>query len=347
MSAAPAARAPLSGLRVLELGSSPGVAFCGKLLAEMGLDVVTVEPPEGCALRRAAPLARLPSGEQASALFLYLGGGKRSIVLDRGNATDAATFDALVSGADLVIHDLPDAAAQAQGVAFEDLRKRQPGIVVAAITPYGSTGPYADRPASDLTVYALSGHLYLTGSPEREPLLPYGHQPALFGGVLAATAALAGLLRSRHDGVARFIEISQQEALAGALDTTVNRFTYAGVARTRHGNRIQERSPLTDIYRTKDGFFLICVYTEVQWRGFCTMLGRPDWLEAPDLATLAGRVENGKMIEEAMTAWFAARSSAEALAACQHHRLPSCITSAVPELLRDPQLLARDHFATV
>jgi crotonobetainyl-CoA:carnitine CoA-transferase CaiB-like acyl-CoA transferase len=338
---------PLAGLRVLELGRTAGPAFCGKLLAEMGCDVVLVEPPGGHALREAAPRAALASGEAASALFLYLAGGKRSIVIDRRDRADEATLRELIAAADLVIHDLPERAAREQDLAFADLRKLQPRIVVAAITPYGATGPYADYPASDLTVYALSGHLYLTGAEEREPLLPYGRQPALFGAVLGAAAALASLLRTRHDGVARLVETSQQEALAGALDTTLNRFTYAGATRGRYGNRLQDKTPLTDIYRTKDGFFLICVYTEVQWRGFCTMMDRPDWLENPELRTLAGRLRNGAMIEAAMTAWFAARLSSEALEACQRYRLPSCIASSVPELLRDKQLLARNHFAAV
>jgi crotonobetainyl-CoA:carnitine CoA-transferase CaiB-like acyl-CoA transferase len=339
--------APLSGLRVLELGRSVGPAFCGKLLAEMGCDVALVEPPGGHALREAAPRATLASGKAASALFLYLAGGKRSIVVDRRDGADGAALKELVAAADLVIHDLPEREAREQGLAFADLRKLRPGIVVAAITPYGASGPYADYPASDLTVYALSGHLYLTGAEEREPLLPYGHQPAMFGGVLGAVAALASVMRARRDGVARLVEISQQEALAGALDTTLNRFTYTGATRGRYGNRLPDKTPLTDIYRTKDGFFLICVYTEVQWRGFCTMLARLDWLENPELRTLAGRLSNGAMIEAAMTAWFAARLSSEALEACQHYRLPSCIASSVPELLRDRQLMARDHFAAV
>jgi len=93
VSAAPAESSPpLSGLRVLELGTSVGPAFCSKLLAEMGLDVVMIEPPGGHALREAAPRAVLPSGETTSALFLYLAGGKRSILLDRESATDAAVF---------------------------------------------------------------------------------------------------------------------------------------------------------------------------------------------------------------------------------------------------------------
>jgi crotonobetainyl-CoA:carnitine CoA-transferase CaiB-like acyl-CoA transferase len=348
VSAAPALREPpLSGLRVLELGRSAGPAFCSKLLAEMGCDVVMVEPPGGHALREAAPRAALPSGKTASALFLYLAGSKRSIVIEPRDPADAAVLRDLIAAADLVVHDLSEREACEQGLAFDDLRKLQPGIVVAVITPYGAGGPYADYPASDLTVYALSGHLYLTGSEDREPLLPYGHQPAMFGGVLGAAAALASVMRARRDGTARLVEISQQEALAGALDTTLNRFTYAGATRGRYGNRLPDRTPLTDIYPTKDGFFLICVYTEVQWRGFCTMLGRPDWLEDPELQTLAGRLRNGAMIEAAMIAWFAARLSSEALEACQHYRLPSCIASSVPELLRDPQLLARDHFAAV
>jgi crotonobetainyl-CoA:carnitine CoA-transferase CaiB-like acyl-CoA transferase len=339
--------APLSGFRVLELGSGPAAAFSGKLLAEMGLDVVMVELPGGHALRAAEPRAALQSGGAASALFLYLAGGKRSIVLDRTHPDDRATLDALIAAADLIIHDQPQEMARVQGFAFDDLRTRRPGIVVTAITPYGGSGPYAELPASDLTVYALSGHLFLTGSPEREPLLPYGHQPAMFGAVLGATASLSALLRTRQDGIARFIEVSQQEALAGALDTALNRFTYTGRARGRHGNRIQDHSPLTDIYQTKDGFFLICVYTEAQWRGFCTMLDRLDWLEHPDMRTLDRRLRYATEIEAAMVAWFGARSSSEALAACQHHRLPSCVTAAMPELLRDPQLLAREHFVVV
>jgi crotonobetainyl-CoA:carnitine CoA-transferase CaiB-like acyl-CoA transferase len=337
---------PVSGLRVLELGRSPAPAFCGKLLAEMGLDVVVVEPKTGHPLRGAAPQAKLPTGETASALWLYLAGGKRSIALDPQDPGAQSTLDALIASADLVIHDLPDRAARDAGLAFEKLPTLRPGIVAAAITPYGSTGPYADRPASDLTVYALSGHLFITGAAEREPLLPYGHQPAFFAGVLGATAALAALLRSQRDGVARSIEVSQQETLVGALDQNLSRYTYLGTTRSRHGNRIQEHSPLTDLYRTKDGFFLICVYTIPQWEGFCAMLGKPEWLD-PDFSSAAGRRDNGAAIEAAMTAWFAARTSNDALAECQHHRLPSCIVPTVPELLRDPQLLARDHFAAV
>jgi crotonobetainyl-CoA:carnitine CoA-transferase CaiB-like acyl-CoA transferase len=333
--------------RVLELGQSAGSAFCGKLLAEMGLEVVMVEPKAGHPLRSAAPQAALADGATVSALWLYLAGGKRSIMFDAQDAAARTAQDELIAASDLVIHDLPEHAACDAGLTFERLRRLRPGIVVAAITPFGSTGPYAGLPSSDLTVYALAGHLHLTGSPDREPLLPYGRQPALFGGVLGATAALAGLLRSRLDGIARSIEVSQQEALAGALDTTVNGYTYTGAMRSRHGNRIQESSPLTDVYRTQDGFFLICVYTEPQWRGFCAMLERSDWLEDPDFATLTGRVAKGAAIEAAMVAWFATRTSRAALAECQRHRLPSCLVSDVPQLLCDAQLIARDHFAPV
>ena len=337
----------LSGLRALELGSSVGAAFCGKLLAEMGVDVVMVEPLQGHPLRRAAPRARLDKGREVSALFHYLAAGKQSIALDRGSAAGEATLGELLEGADLVIHDLPDRAAAEARLDFTALRAARPGVVVVAITPFGCSGPYADRPATDLTIFALSGHLYITGSAEREPLLPYGHQPALFGGLLGAEAALAGLLRSQQDGASRFLEISQQEALASALDTTLNRFSYLGAARGRYGNRLQDRTPLTDIYRTRDGYFLICVYTGVQWRVFCAMLGRPEWLDDSELSTLAGRLRKGATIEAAMNAWFAARTSREALGECQKHRLPSCIVASVAELLEDPQLLAREHFADV
>ncbi len=324
---------PLAGLRVLELSRSAGPAFSTKLLAEMGLDVVTVEPPQGHPLRRAAPRAALRSGS-VSALWLYLAAGKRSIVLDRDTAADRRAFDDLVAAADLIVHDLPQRAAHEQGLGFERLRELRPGIVVASITPFGSTGPYADLPASELTVHALSGQLYLTGLESREPLLPYGHQPSMFAGVVGATAALAGVLRVREDGVARHIEVSAQEVLAGALDTALNRFTYTGQTRGRYGNRLADKTPLTEIYRTRDGFFLICVYTEVQWRSFCSMVGRPDWLENPELRTLAGRLRHAGEIEAVMASWFAARTSSEALEDCQRYPI------AVVHRIVDPGSLA-------
>jgi len=337
----------LSALRVLEFGRTVAPAFCGKLLAEMGLNVALVEPQEGHPLRHAAPRVELATGDTESALWLYLGAGKSSIVLDPQTAAGRGSLDELVTRADVIIHDLTQHGARESGLAFDRLQKLRPGIVVVAVSPFGCDGPYADFPASDLTVYALSGHLNLTGSPDREPLLPYGHQPALFAGVLCASLALAGLYRSTLDGVARFIEISQQEALAGALDTAISGYTYSGKMRTRHGNRIQDGSPLTDVYRTKDGFFLICVYTQEQWRGFCTMLGRSDWLENDALTSQSGRIKHAATIEAAMISWFGGRKSSEALMECQRHRLPSCMVSSVTELLNDPQLLARDHFAQV
>jgi crotonobetainyl-CoA:carnitine CoA-transferase CaiB-like acyl-CoA transferase len=138
VSAATAQLPPLSGLRALEIGRTAATAFCGKLLAEMGLDVVIVEPNEGHKLRAAAPCAKLKTDETVSALWLYVAGGKRSIALDLQEAADRVVLDDLVAAADLVIHDLPEREACHENLAFETLRAIRPGIVVAAITPYGS-----------------------------------------------------------------------------------------------------------------------------------------------------------------------------------------------------------------
>jgi crotonobetainyl-CoA:carnitine CoA-transferase CaiB-like acyl-CoA transferase len=219
-----------------------------------------------------------------------------------------------------------------------------PSLTVASITPFGSTGPSSGRPASDLTVYALAGHLLLSGLPSREPLLPYGHQPQLFGGLLAATASLAGAWRSAHDGAPRFVEVSLQEALAGALDGALNGYVFARTTRGRYGNRTQEDTPLTDLYSTKDGYVLVCVYTEAQWRSFCALVDCPEWIDDARFGTWAGRRAHSDELLGVMQRWFAARTSAAALSECQERRLPICVASSIPELLADPQLGARSFF---
>ncbi len=194
VSAAPTAHAPpLSGLRVLELGRSAGT---GVLRQAAGRD--------GARRRHGRAARRTCAARGGAARELRLGrDGERALPLSRRRQAQHRRSTVRTRPMRRLSRSwspppissfttCPSSAARAQGIAFDDLRALQPGIVVAAITPYGGSGPYADLPASDLTVYALSGHLYLTGSPDREPLLPYGHQPALFG-----------WRARRHDGACR------------------------------------------------------------------------------------------------------------------------------------------------
>jgi crotonobetainyl-CoA:carnitine CoA-transferase CaiB-like acyl-CoA transferase len=337
----------LTGSRVVDLGNSVSTAYCSKLLAECGLEVVMVEPSEGHVLRRAEPIARRADGAVVSALFLYLAGGKRSVVLGSHPTKNEGLLENLLSTADVIVHDLTPELATGRGMSFERVRAMNRGVVVTTITPFGSSGPYAERSASDLTIYGLAGHLLLTGLPDREPLLPYGHQAHMFGGVLATAVTLACLWQSRRDRRARSVEVSLQEALAGALDTALNGYVYSGIRRGRYGNRLYHQTPLTDVYRTNDGYILLCVYTEAQWQSFCSMVGRPDWVRDERFARWEGRREHGQILGEVMVAWFAERTAAAALAECQRHRLPSCIAASVPELLVDPQLTARDFFRSI
>lgn len=332
-------------VRVTDLGDSAATASCSKLLADAGLQVTVLEPPSGSRLRDAAPRAR--NHEPESSSYLYLSSGKRVVTLSEDRNERARQIADHVRASQIVIHDLTNDVATRDGLAFEDLIQINPSLTVVAITGFGSTGPSAGRPASDLTIYASSGHLLLTGLPDREPILPYGHQPQLYGGLLAAVVASAAEWRSHQDGAPRFVEVSLQEALAGALDQALNGYVFTGRHPVRHGNRILEDTPLTDLYATKDGHVQISIYTETQWHAFCELVGRPEWWNDTRLKTWAGRKEHSQELLDVMQTWFANRTSAAALAECQQLRIPIGIVSSVPQLLTDPQLLARGFFRKI
>ena len=211
-SAQPAPGAELTGLQVLDFTSGIPGGYCSKLLGDAGADVVKVEPPDGDPLRRWVSDGR-DLGDDDGALFRYLHHGHRSVVAD---ALDDEPVAALIAGADAVIADrsgpLGDPAA---------LADRYPHLVVVAITPYGLEGPFADRPATDLTVQAESGTLAVRGHPSRPPVQEGARVTEWVTGLYAGVAALGALLGARDGGPGRLVDVSECEvgALTGSLFT--------------------------------------------------------------------------------------------------------------------------------
>ncbi len=321
----------LRDVHVLELYPTVAVSMAGRYLADLGATVTVVEPPGGLPMRSAPP----PHPETSeSLLFAYLQSGKESAVYDHTQETARATLREAIAASALVLH--PFTAAE----IVERTGWNPAGAPISvAITPFSELGPRQDEHAGELAVAASSGLLWMTGYPDAPPTLPYGHQPSYFAALSAVTAALAGLLDTGRQS--RFA-VSQQEGLAQALEDALPRLQLRGVMRRRQGNRLDDGSPLTDLYATRDGAVSLCVYIEPQWESLCAMVDRVEWRDDPRFAGWALRAANGAEIKTRLEEWFAERGSEEVLEILQALRIPSSILRSPRDLLVEPQALARD-----
>ena len=196
-----AAAPPLSGIRVLDLTTARG-EIAGKILADLGAEVLKIEPPEGCDSRRMPPFEDGREGDPDGSLYwAAYGRGKRSITLDIASAEGREQLRTLAEGADILLESFEPGHLAGLGLGYEDLRALNPALIYASITPFGQRGPDAHSPATDLTVEAAGGLLSLTGDGDRPPV-PVGYpQAGLHGGAQAAADAVVALIERDRSGL--------------------------------------------------------------------------------------------------------------------------------------------------
>ena len=333
--------APLQDVTVIEAAQGVAGPFCGRMLAAFGADVIKVEPPEGDRTRRSDP--RLPdvSDPEASALYLYLNMGKRSVTLDRRSAAGAAAFSRLLESADILIDD--DRAVDS---SLPD------GMIRASLSPFGSTGPYARWRSSPLVSLALGGFLYLSGDEDREPLMIPGWQSEYLAGLHAYSGVLMALCDRDGTGAGRVVEVSEIETLAALHQFTTVMHTYGGLVRRRHGARWENqggygRYPIT-VLPCKDGYVSYAVSTEGQWELLFPMIGRPELLDEPRFATFVERRERADEIDAILIDWMGDKTRREIFRlAAGSWSEPAAPLLELDEVLADSQLAHRRFFAEI
>ncbi|MGH7819380.1 MAG: CaiB/BaiF CoA transferase family protein, partial [Candidatus Binatia bacterium] len=268
----------LSMYRVVELGSGVSAAYTAKLFADLGADVVKVEPPAGDETRRHGPFPGGLPDPETSGLFLYLNANKRAITLDLDSARERSALSALLDRADLLVHNLSPAEIEHRDLDFAALRRHRPRLVVTSITPFGLNGPHARYHAYDLNLWNAGGIAYLNGagpgSDELPPLKAFGQQASFQAGANAGVASLAALFARERDGRGQDVEVSVQECLATILELTYPFWPYCGLVASRLGAKPIQ--PL-DFFRCKDGWIFLCAVEEHQWKSFVEVMGSPDW----------------------------------------------------------------------
>jgi crotonobetainyl-CoA:carnitine CoA-transferase CaiB-like acyl-CoA transferase len=379
--AGPGRPAALADLRVLDLSTALGEAT-GRVLADLGAEVIKVEPPDGCDARFAPPFACAPSARgtqrpapgqgdpEASLFWRAWGQGKKSVVLDLDAAADRERFLALVDGADVLIESFTPGVMDAKGLGPTALRARNPMLLYVSLSPFGQTGPFAKTPATDLTLSAAGGLLNMTGEGDRPPV-PVGlPETAHLGATQAAADVLMALYARNRDGRGQHLDTSVQAAVLWSL-MYVTGFAALGQDPPQSGDDRAKRKGtmeiipglyLPSVEPCKDGFIAMVLVLAAQgafsFNAAMTWLGEQGgldadlmkvdwntWIQQIQAGTLS--VEDGNRAVSQLLAKFRTMTKAEIQAEAVRQKWLFAPIYLAPDLLADPQLIARDFWVEV
>lgn len=285
---------PLAGLRVLEVGHMLAGPYCGMLLADLGAEVIKIEPHEGDIGRRVSPHQVGPH----NAYFASLNRSKKSVVLDLASDTGQAGLGRLAAGAHALVTNLRPSAIRKLGLTYERLQQHNPKLVCVALTGYGLDGQHAERPAYDYVIQALTGVMAITGDLNAPPTKTGYSAVDNSAGIMAALGLLAKIVEGKGGqiDVAMFdVMLSQLNYLAGA---SLN----AGEAAQRQMGSAHPYIVPAQLFRSRDGWVMLFISHDDFWRKFCVEVDRPQWLSDERFATMAGRRENRAPVLEAVAA---------------------------------------------
>ena len=345
----------LPGVRVLDVGQGISGPYCAKILAQMGAEVIKVEPPEGDSARRTGPFPGDSPHPEKRGLFLATTANKQGITLDLSSSDGAAAFRKLAAGADIVIENPPPDALEGHGLGYESLKNTNPGLVFTSITPFGNRGPYKDFKATDLVLYHMSGHAHgMLGAvkdPDSDPpIRAGGHQAELVGGMAAATATLMALYRKRMTGQGSRIDISSFEAMVTQLISGLANSAYGRPAPPRDLAKVEEAAiggmvgAIGGILLCNDGYVAISPREDAQWERWLQVMGGPPWATDERYATRDARQRNSPSLWKLLSDWSINHSKHEIARMGQEQRVPCFPVNTVQDLLSDEHLAHRGFF---
>ena len=334
------APAALAHLRVVELGDVPA-SYAGRLLADLGADVVKVEPPEGAPERRLPPFAGGVAGPERSLTFIHANTNKRSLALDLSVAGDRDTFTRLLLSADVFIEATPVGCLEEWGYTDAWLEENHPALVTVSLTPFGRTGPYRHYKSSDAITNGAGGFLYSQGDDQRGPCTAPSHSAYQVAGCVAATLAVAGVRHRRRSGVGQRLDVSLQEALTFTNSSSVARYTLENRMGRRPGAKTYGGA-VTNIYRCKDGRYVhFTANLPHMWRELTqnwmpgTILSEPQW---EDVSYRDGHSDEASAVVAEFISGFTAD---EFVAEAQRRHLSAAPLNTVGEFVEGEQLTAR------
>ena len=339
---------PLTGIRVLDLSDDLGV-YCGKLLADVGADVIKVEPPGGDAMRGTGPFIESAETPENSLYWWHYNTNKRGITLDITSDSGIVLLQSLAATADVVLESFQPGYLSLLGLGYEVLSESNMGLVYASLTPFGQTGPYRDYKGSDLVGFAMGGYMYVTGWPDTPPNKLWGLQANQTTSNRAFIGILIALYHRLATGKGQYVDVSMQEAVATTTEHVNTTYNYTGENAVRCGFRHGGQFVAT--WQCRDGYVSITTNTAKAWDDLRT------WMDCDGMAgdlmderyndRFILRGEHSSHIEELIEAWTLTHTRQEITdwGQANHHPWGPVISAA--ELLENKQLWDRGFYREV
>jgi len=339
----------LDDLQVIEFAEMVSGPMCGKMLADMGAEVIKVEAPAGDPARRLPPFAGdLPHPEK-SGFFLYLNTSKKSVTLDPAKPTGAEIFRKLVAGADLLIENQRPGFLESLGLGYESLKSINPRLIVVSISPFGQTGPYRDWKGTELIEWGMSLTGYntptLVDDAEHEnPLKAPGHAAEMMGAANAAAAAMMAIFHREATGEGQWIDAPCWQATVNTAKIEMAVWSYVGMPFSRLRKNV---SVGLEPLRCRDGYVYVLWAADSHWKALKQILGNPEALASEVFDTLAGRHANDDVLRPMVKEELARHDMEYLVREGQKIGLTIGPVHTVAQAANHPHLLARDAFIEI
>ncbi len=335
---------PLSGLRVIEMGTLIAGPFCGQILGDFGAEVIKIEDP-----RKGDPMRQwgrsLPQG--LSPWWPVIGRNKKSVGLDLRQAEGQHIARALIAKADVVIENFRPGAMEKWGLGYDDLSAANPGLVMARISGYGQTGPLSERAGYGLIGEAMGGLRHITGEADRPP----ARAGISIGDSLAAMHAVMGIMMALHardrTGRGQVVDAALYESVLGVMENLITEYDLTGYVRERSGSILPGIAP-SNAYPCAGGdMAVIGGNGDTVFARLCEAMGQPALAADPRFATHAARGARQGELDEIISAWTASLCLEDLLALLEQHGVPAGRIYRAPDMLEDPHFIAREAVISV
>jgi crotonobetainyl-CoA:carnitine CoA-transferase CaiB-like acyl-CoA transferase len=326
---------PLAGIRVLDFGRYIAGPYCAMLLADFGAEVIRVERREGGEDRYVAPVTEQGEGP----MFIGFNRNKKGMTLDPAHPQSRRIKERLISGADVVIANLPLDVLQKLGLDYDSLIAIKPDIILTRISAFGPDGPYANRVGFDPVVQAMSGAMSLTGfagTPIRSVVSFVDFGTALH----AAFGTMVALFERQKSGHGQIVDAALLATGITFMQALLAERYLLDLVRKQQGNTGFHVAP-NDTYETRDGWIIVQVMGDSMFKRWALAVGREDLINDPRCADDITRANNYQLINKTMAAWTSQRTNQEAIEQLEAARIPCGKVYELSEVLDDPQVRAR------
>ena len=328
---------PLSGYRVLEMGSTVAGPFCGRLLADFGAEVIKVEPFEGDAVRT---MGKRFHGKSLYAASIFR--NKSLIAVDLRNSEGQDIIRSIVSKCDLVVENFRPGGLEKWGLGYADLGRVNPGIIMVRISGFGQTGPYSQRAGYGVIGEAVSGLRHITGDPDRPPSRVAVSITDYITGLYAAFGAVMALLARAKTGKGQYIDSALYECAFSFMEPHIPAYEKLGHVAMRAGSRLPDSTP-NNLYATRDRQFIhVTAMGDAVFRRLTACMGRPELFDDPRFRDPVERSRHGQDIDDIIARWTESHDLANLEQMLHAAGVPATRIFTMADIFRDPQYQARE-----